>query len=314
MADHHSHGDGIERRRLLRTTAAAGLGSAVLSGSAAADDGHDDGDGREFYQIGVYLTSSLVRRTTEAFGDPWRAQERAKTYIEGAFSRIDPAVEVVTPKIPAPLRQHAIQRDFIKASVCDHHETVEYDTILQWFRDWLRADCTAWPVATHSNILLTDGHNPGGGLAYGGGRYASAASGRFVARLPEEYQRYGYQDETPSIGAMWVTLHEIGHNLLTYDPENDGDGDGVGHHDMAEMSQHPDGNTNTAMGMNGDVNNCGTTFDKSTLEGRELTYSACSVKHFKPGAKSRAHARSETASDRSVVCEGGPPGHRGPGD
>lgn len=309
MPDSDSRGNGIARRNLLKTAAVAGVGGATLGGTATAHDDHEEDPSPDFYQIAVYGTSGLVRRTTAEHGDPWRAQKRAKTYIEGAFSRTKHKVEVLTPRIPAPLRQHAIQRDFTKETVCDHHETKDYSTILGWFQDWLEADCTAWPVAEHSNILLTDGHNHGGGLAYGSGKFAAAASGRFVARLPEEYQKYGYPDENPSIGAMWVTLHEIGHNLITYDPTNDGDDDGVGHHDMAEMYQRPEGNTNTVLGMNGDENNCGTTFDKSTLEGRELTYSDCSIKHFKPGSNSAADVRGNKDGEKPVVCSGGPPDH-----
>lgn len=292
MPDDDSQGEsGIDRRSILKTAAATGVAGAGLTGTASAHTEYEESKEPDFYEVAVWIPHDLARRCTEKYGDPWRAQKRAKTYIEGAFSRTKHQVRVKTPKIPVPNRNHT-NYYVDKKAICDHHEypdhTVDwFDGWLlnvAWLRDWLESDCVPWQPAAHSNIMITDGHNRGGGLAFGSGSYAVAASGRYVGDLPADYQEYGYQAESDAIQAMWVTLHEIGHNLLTNNVDHDDDG--VGHHDIAEIWERPEGNTVTAVGLNGDVNNCGEEFDKSTLEGRELTYSDCAQNHFKPGFNS----------------------------
>ncbi|MFB6146383.1 MAG: hypothetical protein ABEJ08_01690 [Halobacteriaceae archaeon] len=305
---------------MLKSAAITGAASAGLAGGAVAhQEPASPREDPDFYEIAVWIPHDLARRTYEEHGDPWIAQKRAKTYIEGAFARTRHKVEVKTPRILVPNRNHT--NFFVdKKSICNHHEYPDYTVDwfdgwllnVAWLRDWLESDCVPWEPAAHSNIMITDGHNRGGGLAFGSGQYAVAATGRFVARLPPEYQKYGYQSQSDPIQAMWVTLHEIGHNLLMNNIDHDDDG--TGHHDTAEIYQREEGNTVTAVGLGGEVtedgiatNNCGETFDKDLLEGRELTYSDCSQLHFKPGFNGKGEIKGDPNTVDNLVDAHGMP-------
>lgn len=306
MSDETSNRTGVARRSLLQSMAIAGVGTATM-GTASAAGGCDRGTERSTqrspasdrtvpvsekpasdtsnqttdmgeqetdqskssdYEIGVWLSEGIVNWSEKRFGDPWRAQMRAKTYIEKAFGRshVPYTVSVKTPEIDVPFNGGNPMEPYRGQAVCSGGSR-QYEHPLEYFKEWLPADCTEGTPATHANVLLFGGG--GGGLSYVEHTIGTYAGGKYIARVPAEYKPFAKSHEDHL--ALSGMLHEIGHNLITGEPE---------HHQLGALREREHGDMLTVMGNSDATNYCGDAAPADQA-GRELTYSRCALSYFK---------------------------------
>lgn len=236
------------------------------------------------WEIALYQTYSLWDYCDTEYGDGYRAQKRAKTYIEGAFEAIrndysdvpDHTVTVLTPSSTPNAPQQAIRPDFTSKHPCyTGLGDINYDNLVQWFSDW--TGCKDEVRGQHCTALLTNGSNDGGGLGQTAKDYnhAGASTGRFIGDLPSTYDRYGPEkpDTNNAHDAMGTLMHEIGHSLQSFN--NDADSDGM-HHDVGYYDSYYD--SMTPMGITNGDNECSDPNGSSSYV--ELCWSECSVKHW----------------------------------
>jgi len=227
------------------------------------------------YEIAVYVTDSLYNRCQDNHGDGYIAQTRAKTYLQGAFDRTNHSVSFLTPPSTPNAPTEYYSKSFTTACPCDTRYNCSYEALLGWFQDWV--ECNNKPKAQDSNILLSNTSNVNGGLAQvPAGTYAHAQTGRYIARLPPSYEKYGMKE---SHNGMHTAIEVVGHNLIG--SVDDDDGDGGKHHDLAVIKDHGyQKETITGMGIKGSQNECGTYWDTSTIDGNEMAWSDCAVSKF----------------------------------
>lgn len=226
------------------------------------------------YEVAVYITDALYNYGDSDFNDGYVAQKRAQTYIQGAFDRTSHSVSFVDPDSTPNAPTEYYNKSFTTACPCDPRYNCSYDRLLGWFKDWV--ECNNKPQAADSNLLLSKTDNVNGGVAYGGGIYAHAQTGKYVARLYDTYEEYGYKK---SHDGMNTAYHEMGHNFMG--DTGDGDGDGVGHHDVAGVYDHgTQDDTISAMKINGDTNDCGDLVDTSNIGGNEMAWSDCCLSNW----------------------------------
>lgn len=217
------------------------------------------------YQIAVYLTKSLENDSG------YTAQDRAKEYIEGAFDYTPFTVQVLTPydTLDAPVESSGVS--FQAYDLCNPPNKKEYNNLREYFRDWI--NCDNQTNADDVNLLLSNADDKNGGL--GGGKFAVAETGRYIANLPFGYEVWG---DTDAHDGMHTALHELGHCLIGV--MNDYDGDDVGHHDAARTYDRATAKTMTPMYIHGSENDCEDDYTQSGYDAEELRWSDCAVGNF----------------------------------
>lgn len=166
--------------------------------------------------IGLFETRDLYYHCDNEYGDPWRAANRAKTWVEGTFSNTDNWSVSVTigDKRPNPKYEGPKDKTFTQCCLCTCDSGIiadcTYNTLYDWWSDWLWESSCKDPhlEATDANLLLTN-YEDGGGL--GGGRTAVACVGKEIARLPSSYSKFGYTEEH---SAMCAVLEEYIHCFI----------------------------------------------------------------------------------------------------
>ncbi|WP_144240132.1 hypothetical protein [Haladaptatus cibarius] len=238
------------------------------------------------WEIALYISDRVHYEGINNYGDGYRAQSRAKTYIEGAFEVIrneysngsDYYVDILEPTETVPAPQSAIRDSFTANYPCHGiDQEISYDNLVQWFSDW--TSCSTDRVrANNCTVLLTYGSTPGGGIGQTSGDkdylHAGISAGKFLGDLPSTYNRYRSKS-IDSYDAMGTVMHEIGHSLQSFNGEKDGEGDGM-HHDVGFYDSSKD--SLTPMGINGSINECGDpNGNRSQIE---LCWSECAVNHW----------------------------------
>lgn len=304
MSGEISNRTGVARRSLLQSMAVAGVGAASVGRASAAggcdreterspqqssdsdrlvpvpeepasdtSKGETDQSKSSDYEVGVWLSEGIVNWSEKRFGEPSRAQKRAKTYIEKAFGRshVPDTVSVKTPGIAVPFNGGNPMEPYQGQTVCSRGSR-RYEHPLEYFKEWLPANCTPGTPATHANVLLFGGG--GGGLSYVEHNIGTYAGGKYIARVPAAYKPFAKSHENHL--ALSGMLHEIGHNLITGEPE---------HHQLGALRKRKQGDMLTVMGSSDATNYCGDTAPADQA-GRELTYSRCALNYFKPADSS----------------------------
>lgn len=219
------------------------------------------------YEASVHITTDLHQYGEDNYNDGYIAQDRAATYIQGAFDRSSHTVYLNTPPERPNPGAETIDTEYTAACPCNTSFNCTYNSVVGYYKDWL--DCHSYE-SKDVNIVISSTSNIGGGETCGCGTHAHSQSGQKICDLDSSYQDYGFTDP---FNAMQTSLHEIGHLLLKAFPSDD-DGDGETQHDMAFVYNHVDGNAVSPMYVNGDENNCSTPVDQ-IASGKEMRWSGC---------------------------------------
>lgn len=155
----------------------------------------------------LYQTQSLYDRLDKE-GDPQKALDRAKTYIEGAFGRINLTVDVqIESQTPDPPQEG--YKNVTGSAPCQNICS-SWDWLNGWFRDWLDCNDLQQGHEAHDDVsfLLSDTDASDGGLSFP--KCAHAQTGYWVSQLPSSYENNG---SGKAFSAMETVLHELGHSF-----------------------------------------------------------------------------------------------------
>ena len=215
------------------------------------------------HDVVLFETYDLQNYCDDNYGSSWRAANRAKTWIEGAFdqtSDYDVTVSIATDSAPNPPQEGPARDDFTTSCLCHWQYNCTYNNLWVWWVDWLNnSDCKdPHDDANDCRMLLTNYDSSG----LGSSKTAVACIGQKVAELSSAYSRFGNQ---PRHNGMDTVLEELGHCLINWDSSNnncdhkDDDGDGRSHDSGAVLyDSTADDYGITPMGLAGDRchNNC----------------------------------------------------------
>lgn len=188
------------------------------------------------FDVTVYETAELANQVSG------QAKNRAKTYIEGAFSYSSHSVNVTLSSTNpnAPIEQ--CQTSFTANDPCYPTSTVSYSYLSNWWRDYVQ--CVLADDIMDADLLLTA---KDGGLGRTvDDRYAVAEGGPDVASLPSSYEQYGCDSGGP-FDDMQQVLHELAHALLNTSDE----------HDLGYAYDHGGSRARSPMARGGESNACG---------------------------------------------------------
>lgn len=182
--------------------------------------------------VNVYQTRALQDwcEEDEDYGK-WEAAERAKEYLEGATSDSsngDLNVNIVKDHSPDPVSEGSASEAFSGIAMCGGATDYKsYDSLWDWWNDWLHADCFNKDRADHGDLLLT-AYKGGGGLAMN--KACVACSGKGIVECDENYNKFGYE---PRHNYMDTVLEEVGHILQGQGscPDNNNQDDDRSNHD-----------------------------------------------------------------------------------
>lgn len=195
------------------------------------------------FEVAVYQTSYLTSYCYSEYGDSWRAQTRAKTYIEGAFNHSQHTISVSTPSFEVNAPKEATRQQFDAEDPCATYR-LTYDNLSQWWDD-RKENCSD---LTHSNDvdLLLTGEDGELGVCVGD-RSASSEGGIHIADLPSSYYDYGC---TRPYDSMQTALHEMAHGLM------DGGSDGFIEHKVGNTVEISGKMGRTPFATPGEDNEC----------------------------------------------------------
>lgn len=208
------------------------------------------------FELTIYQTNDLYWTCDSKYGDPTRAQERAKTYIEGAFSyaQHDVVVNLGDAQVNAP--QEKVLQSFDGTTPCTSM-TGTYGDLAEWWHDYFEmCDRT---FSADVDLLLTDYNGQEGKCA--NNRAACSEGGPTIADLPSSYQQYG--DTTP-FDSMQTAMHEFLHGIL---------GDTAMEHDVGITYEHGSTLAKTPNARPGEKNQCADYVDQPNAW--EMRYSDC---------------------------------------
>lgn len=194
------------------------------------------------FDISIYVTQELYNHCDDEYGDGFRAQKRAKTFIEGADNKMSDNVYVKTPSDVYDAPVDELGNSFDARYPCDQTFTVSYDGLVQWWKD--KVDCDLG-TTDDCDLLLTNGDSGNHGVTLGN-QYACAEGGKHIADLPSSYDDRGYGK---AYNAMETLMHEFAHALM--DGKND-DGTTYDEHAVGDSLYH-DGDYFETMMTNGTI-------------------------------------------------------------
>lgn len=247
------------------------------------------------YDISVFITKSLYDYADQQYGDPWRPRDRALKYIKNAVeffgdNTVNRIYPTETPNPPYECPDGCANNSFSGPCICDPFYSCSWNNLYDWWKDWYKHSSCKDPhtEAQHTNLLLTKAHDCCG---RGGGKFAVAATGKYIGDLPSNYQRAVYG--TDEAQAMWVTLQEVGHSLIDEGSASDCDDDNSSSsnfaHDFGRVYD-PSGWKPyiTPMGVTDDTtyNNCCSSMEEkksniNTSTDKGMHYASCAISEFK---------------------------------
>lgn len=194
------------------------------------------------FEIAVYHTAKLSNYCYQTYGNSERARDRAKTYIEGAFSKSDHTCDVLTPSTDISAPQEQTNSSFDATYPCSNISGT-FSNLAGWF-DARIDNCSDLSHSADADLLLT---NDTGELGVSiGNQIACSEGGPNIADLPSSWEQYGCSQPYNS---MQTALHELAHCLL--------DGSFDEHH-MGYVYDHFNGSAKTPMATTQENNECGT--------------------------------------------------------
>lgn len=258
----------MKRRRLLQLAFASGLSGVSLSQlSSSASATHNT------YDVAIYISDELYDYGQEEYSDGYVAQDRAATYIDGAFGEISYKVNLTTPNETVWLPTENYNTSFTTSHPC-HNETLDYASILPYFKDWV--ECKNVYEAADSNILLTADGNTDGGRAYLGGNKSVAQTGTHICDLSSRYSLYGTESW---YDGMHTALHEVGHNhQLTQEEYGVSSDDEYDVHNVGNSYDTTSNRTFSPLATPDSTNECNENVPPA--DDWHQTWSECSVDHW----------------------------------
>ncbi|MEZ3142480.1 hypothetical protein [Halobaculum sp. MBLA0143] len=233
--------------------------------------------------IYLYQTQSLYNRMYNE-RHAQRALNRAKTYIKGAFSRINLTIDIeIRSKTPNPPQEY--YKDVSGPVPCGSISS-DWSWLNGWFRDWLA--CKSLQPGHDEfddvSVLLSNTDETSGGLAFA--RCMHAQTGYWVSQLPSSYQKAG---NGKAHAAMSTVLHELGHAFMeNTDPKYEHN---VGKTDRTSSSSTKYQTTPMGVIKGKDENECGVPhyYDKGTDTGADDVlfrhiWSSCCLDEWSPYA------------------------------
>lgn len=196
------------------------------------------------FEIAVYQTTKLENYCYDTYGDSSRAQDRAKTFIEGAFSKSNHTCTVHTPSTDISAPQEETNSSFDATYPCSSM-TGTFSNLAGWW-DARIENCSDLSHTADADLLLTN--DPGESGVAIGNQTACSEGGPNIADLPSSYELYGCSQPYNS---MQTALHELAHCLL------DGKNGGFDEHKVGNVYDHFSGSAKTPMATPGESNECG---------------------------------------------------------
>lgn len=210
------------------------------------------------YEVSVYVTWDLYNHCDSEYGDGYRAQSRAKTYLEGAFSYSSDSINVQTPTERINTPTEKVLDSFDAQPPCTNISEGTYNNLGQWWEDRF-SYCDDISPSYDVDLLLTS-YDSEGGICIND-QYACAEGGQHVADLPSSHYLYGC---TRPYNSMQTALHEVAHGLLNHSNE----------HEMGYTYDHSGTKAKTPMATTGQDNVCSNYVDQD--DGCwEMRYSDC---------------------------------------
>jgi len=238
------------------------------------------------YDVHIFQSKELIEYCENEYdGSRYKAAEKTAEALElafGAMSDHDIDVDVIHSEVEVPkyyidsgaqeVNQDLRNEDVYVGTIgsgslypfsaphptSDDPEDWEiYETGTEWWREYVDNN---EDTADHANLLLTNTSHTNGGSAFTFTNslsvYGHARTGQLCAEWDNEL--VSNDDAT---NAVQTVLHELGHILLEYDPEDkieDGEPSESGHHYMGNIDEHEQDPWNTVKAQtpmsNGDLN------------------------------------------------------------
>lgn len=196
------------------------------------------------FEVAVYQTSNLTSYCYSEYGDSWRAQKRAETYISGAFNQSQHTVTVSTPSFEVNAPQEKVRKQFDAEEPCGTWQ-LTYDNLSQWWDD-RKENCSDLSHSSDVDLLLT-GYDGEEGLCVGD-QSAASEGGIHIADLPSSYYEYGC---TRPYDSMQTALHEMAHGIMN------GGADGFEEHEVGNTIDISGKKCRTPFATPGKDNECG---------------------------------------------------------
>jgi hypothetical protein len=217
------------------------------------------------FEVTVYQSRGVTNYCDDTWGDPYRAEDRVKTYFEAPdYSNHSVSVTKSGKTITPPTEN--IFESFEANYPCDRTFTVEYDKLAYWWKDYVDCELTE---AQDCDLLITSAGS--GGLAIND-HYATASRGHDLAHLPSSYDEWGTSN---GHGGMQTAMHETGHAFL--------DKGASWEHNSGYVYERSGGNYRTPMGHGGSSgeNECNDPHPDHTDGHEELEwYQHCAVDNW----------------------------------
>lgn len=204
------------------------------------------------FDVTVYETQNLASQVDG------QAKERAKTYIEGAFSYTSHSVNVTVSSTIPNAPQERVPQSFSASDPCYPQSTLSYEDLGLWWKDYVQ--CVLVDDVMDCDLLLT-GYDGGNGVCWND-RYAVAEGGPNIAELPSSFELY---DCSRPFDDMQTALHELGHALLSGSFDE---------HNVGDTYEHGSDVARTPMTWNGSSNACGASVTDHT-GCDEMRFSSC---------------------------------------
>lgn len=200
------------------------------------------------FEVAVYQTAKLSNHCYNEYGDTFRAQKRAKEFIEGAFAYSEHYVNVLTPSDEIYAPQEIVLDSFEDNYPCTNILGT-FSNLGQWW-DARIESCSDLSHAGDVDLLLTN-YDSEAGICVDN-QSACAEGGQHVADLPSSHDLYGC---TRPYDSMQTALHELAHGLMT------GGADGFVEHNTGYTYDHSGTKARTPMANPGGNNECGNYVD-----------------------------------------------------
>jgi hypothetical protein len=178
------------------------------------------------FEISVYVTVELYQQCNNDYGNGYQAQDRVKTYFEGADNQLSHNIEVYTPskRIYAPTEQ--VGESFTAEHPCIG-DSGTWDRLVHWWEDYVDCDLG---TTRDCDLLLTNASSSNRGVARNN-QYACAEGGGHIAELPSSYDDRGYNDP---YDAMETAMHEFAHCVM----DGIDDGSSYNEHAVGDTIEH----------------------------------------------------------------------------
>lgn len=192
------------------------------------------------FEIAVYQTTKLTNYCYNTYGDSYRAQDRAATYLQGAFDYSEHSVTIRTPSTDISAPQEETNSSFETNYPCTNYLGT-FSNLGGWW-DARIESCSDLSHAADCDLLLTNDSGEAGVAV--DNQSACSEGGPNIADLPSSFNLYGCS--TP-YDSMQTALHEVAHTLMSGSFDE---------HKVGNVYDHSGTAARTPMATPGEYNEC----------------------------------------------------------